>query len=222
MGGMSIDGLVTGLDTTSLIQQLLNAERAPQRLLQRKQSELQKTVAAFKELNTRFQAVQDAADELTSTADWSVRKATSSDESVVTTNVTGTPAAGALSFTVTSLAATHTVISRNTVAGTDAVVADGTDFTVNGTTITAAEYGGGTLAEVAAAINASAAGVTATTVQVSPGNYRLQLASKTSGAAGSFTVGGTGLTRGAGHLRHRGHRRRRQPSRSVPGPAPTR
>lgn len=198
MGGMSIDGLVTGLDTTSLIQQLLSAERMPQRLLQRKQSELQQTVSAFKELNTKFQAIRDAADDLTSGNDWSVRSATSSDEGVVTTDVTGTPAAGTLSFTVTSLAATHTLISGSTVAGTDAVVADGTDFTVNGTTITAAEYGGGTLAEVAQAINDSGAGVSATAVQVSPGNYRLQLAAEGSGAAGSFTVGGTGLSAALG------------------------
>lgn len=193
MGGMSVDGLVTGLDTTSLIRQLLNAERTPQRLLQRQQSELQQTVSVFKQLNTKFQSVRDAADDLAGSSDWAVRTASSSDEGVVTAQVTGTPASGTLSFTVTALAATHTLISGNTVAGTDVVVADGTDFTVNGTTITAAEYGGGTLAEVAQAINDSGAGVTATTVQVSPGNYRLQLAAETSGAGGSFTVGGTGL-----------------------------
>ena len=38
MGGMSIDGLVTGLDTSTLIRQLMQAERAPQRQLIRQEA----------------------------------------------------------------------------------------------------------------------------------------------------------------------------------------
>jgi flagellar hook-associated protein 2 len=49
---------------------------------------------------------------------------------------------------------------------------------------------GFTLAQVAQAINASDAGVVATTVQTSPGTYRLQLSAKDSGAAGQFAVSG--------------------------------
>ncbi len=198
MGGMSIDGLVTGLDTTSLIRQLLNAEKAPQRQLQARQADLRSTVTLFTELNTKFQAIRDTAEELTSATDWAKRAATTSDESVVTATVTGTPALSSLTFEVTSLAASHTVISGSSVAGTDAIVADGTDIIVNGVTIAAADYGTGSLAEVAAAINAADAGVAATTVQVSPGNYRLQLTSEDSGVAGTFTIDGGGLAAALG------------------------
>lgn len=198
MGGFSISGLSSGLDTAGIINQLLAIERAPQQRLQSRRADIQNTVSSYQELNTRFNTLEEAADDLSSALDWVSRKATSSDEDVVSATVTGAPVNGSLAFEVTALAASHTVISDNTVAGTDTIVADGSDFTVNGVTITAADYGGGSLAEVVDAINAADAGVTASAVQVSPGNYRLQLAAEDSGADGTFTVGGTGLTTALG------------------------
>jgi flagellar hook-associated protein 2 len=189
---MSIDGLVTGLDTSNLIRQLMQAERAPQRQLQTRQSQLRDTVKLFTELNAKFKALGDAAAKLDAVTDWQKRSATSSDEAVVTTKVTGTPAPGTMAFTVTSLAATHTVISPTAVAAGDPIT-DGSDLVVNGVTITAADYGTGTVSDVARAINAADAGVVATAVQTSPGQYRLQLSAKESGAANVFTVSGVGL-----------------------------
>ena len=198
MGGMSVSGLVSGLDTSNIIEQLLRLEREPQRRLQTRKSDIQNTISSFQELNTRFKTLRTAADDLTSSLDWRQRKVTSSDEGVVTAAISGTPLNGSLSFTVGSLSAAHSLVSGSTVAGTEAVVADGSDFTIGTTTITAAEYGGGTLAEVVDAINASDAGVSATAVQVSPGQYRLQLTATETGADGTFAVGGTGLTSGLG------------------------
>ncbi len=198
MGGLSVDGLVSGLDTTSLVNQLIQLERNPQRRLQARQADLRNTVQNFTDLSNRFKAIFEAAKALSTASGWNVRSASSSDEDVATVKASGGAPIGSLSFTVDALAKSHTVISASTVAGTDAVVADGTDIVVNGTTITAAEYGGGTLEEVVAAINAADAGVTAAAVQVSPGNYRLQLAAESSGADGTFTVGGTGLTTALG------------------------
>ena len=62
MGGLSIDGLVTGLDTAGIIEQLLAVERAPARRLEAKKVDIKKTIDAYRELNTRFKAVRDAAD----------------------------------------------------------------------------------------------------------------------------------------------------------------
>ena len=102
MGGMSIDGLVTGLDTSNLIRQLIQAERAPQRQLQTRQSQLRDTVKLFTELNAKFKALGDAAAKLDAATDWQKRSATSSNDAVVTTKVTGTPAPGTMAFTVKS------------------------------------------------------------------------------------------------------------------------
>ena len=50
--------------------------------------------------------------------------------------------------------------------------------------------GGGSLSEVVSAINGSSTGLVASAVQTSPGNYRLQVASATTGAASAFTLDG--------------------------------
>lgn len=198
MGGMSISGLASGLDTASLIDQLMNLERAPVRRLETRRTDIQNSIKSFNELNDKFKAIRTAADALTSTLDWAARKVSSSNEAVATATVSGSAQTGSLSFNVTALASAHSVVSASTVAGTAAVVADGTDFTVNGVTVTAADYGTGTLTEVVDAINAADAGVTAAAVQVSPGQYRLQITSETSGDASDFTVTGTGLTAALG------------------------
>jgi len=56
MGGMSVSGLVSGLDTSNIIEQLLRLEREPQRRLQTRKSDIQNTISSFQELNTRFKA----------------------------------------------------------------------------------------------------------------------------------------------------------------------
>lgn len=191
MGGLSIDGLVTGLDTANIIKQLLDVERAPVRRLESKKTDIQRSIAAYRDLNTRFTAVRDAADKLSGTLDWQDRTAESSDDFVVSAAVTGTPAPGSMSFAVTALATTHTLVTGTSYAADTTDIAGGQDLTVNGTVIPASAYGSGTIAEIAAAINSSGADVTASTVQVSPGQFRLQLTSATAGAAGTFTADGT-------------------------------
>ncbi len=191
MGGLSIDGLVTGLDTANIIKQLLDVERAPVRRLETKKADIQKSIDAYRELNNKFTAVRDAADKLSGALDWKDRTAQSSDDFVVSATVTGTPAPGSMSFAVTALAATHTLVTGSSYAADTTGIANGQDLTVNGTVIPASSYGSGTISEIAAAINAAGTGVTAGTVQVSPGQYRLQLTSATGGAAGTFTADGS-------------------------------
>ena len=48
MAGMSVDGLISGLDTTSLISQLVQAEAAPQTQLRTKLSTANAAAAAYR------------------------------------------------------------------------------------------------------------------------------------------------------------------------------
>ncbi len=99
--------------------------------------------------------------------------------------------ANSLTFDVTAVAAAHSVISDGSVSSLGAnVAASGTiELDKNGTK-TSINVGTGTLSEVVSAINSSNAGVTASAVQTSPGTYRLQISSTTTGSASSFTVAG--------------------------------
>ncbi len=211
MAGMSVDGLVSGLDTTSLISQLVQAEAAPQAQLKTKLSTTTASATAYRAVNSRFDAVRAAAEALTKPETWSAAKATSSSPTVTAT-VGTTPQTGSVTFAVTQLAAAHSVRSDTVFSAPVGKTAADTDFGATsiavkvGTTTTTIDLdtdanGTATLTEAAAAITKKTElGLTATVVQVGEGRYRLQLATRASGAAGFFDVtsgGFTPLTTGA-------------------------
>ena len=190
----SIDGLVSGLDTTSLIKQLMAVERQPQARLERRQSQMEKEVSALQGLNTKFAALSTAARELSTATKWNAFKATSSADSVLTVSASSTAQTGTLSFKVTGLAAAHAIVSSGTVASTSTVVAGGPlTITRGGTPSAPIDVGDGSLASVVDAVNRAGVGVRAAAVKVADGAYRLQLTSSTTGAASAFTVGGLNL-----------------------------
>ncbi|MGY1748497.1 flagellar filament capping protein FliD [Modestobacter sp. SYSU DS0511] len=181
-------GLISGIDYSTMISQLMQVEANPQTLLKQQLSATQSDAAAYRAVNTRFDALRTAAAALTADTAWTTTKASSSDTSV-TASASAGAATGSLSFTVTSLAATHAVYSTGSWATADtALNATGpTTLTIAGVDVTLTA--GQTVNDAVKAINASAAGVTAVAVNTGDG-VRLQLASKTSGTAGTFTVTG--------------------------------
>lgn len=183
----SVDGMVSGLDTTSLIKSLLAAERQPQVRLQTKRADAQKMVDVYQQLNTRVDAMRTAAEKLNGALGWKMSKAASSNDGVLTATTTSSAPATAIAFSVTSLARAHAMASDAVTVDPAADVVTTGPITIGSTSI---DVGGGTMNDVAAAINAAGVGVTATVVQVAAGQYRLQLGASSTGAASAFTVGG--------------------------------
>ncbi|MGY1843051.1 flagellar filament capping protein FliD [Modestobacter sp. SYSU DS0875] len=181
-------GLISGIDYSTMITQLMQVEANPQTLLKQQLSATQADAAAYRAVNTRFDALRTAAAALTADTAWTTTKASSSDTSV-TASASAGAATGSLSFTVTSLAATHAVYSNGSWATADtALNASGpTTLTIGGVDVTLTA--GKTVNDAVKAINDSTAGVTAVAVNTGDG-VRLQLTSKTSGAGGVFTVSG--------------------------------
>jgi flagellar hook-associated protein 2 len=192
MASLSVDGLISGLDTTALISQLVAAEGATQTRLKSRMTETQTAAAAFRSINTKVDALRAAAEDLAKTTTWAAAKATSSSPAATVAS-TGTPQTGQLSFTVKSLATAHSVLSdgRWAARDTDFGAAQLT-FTAAGTTTTVDVGGTGTLTDAVKAINASAAGVTAAAVQLEDGQYALMITAKKTGAANNFSIGGAG------------------------------
>lgn len=120
----SIDGLITGLDTTSIIQQLLSAERIPQNQLQVQQATAEAKADVFADLRGRYDAVRSAAQALDLPDDWSALDATSSSE-LVNVNANNGSITGAVSFKVLQRASSHQVYSTDTLTSLDAVIAPG-------------------------------------------------------------------------------------------------
>jgi flagellar hook-associated protein 2 len=194
---MSVDGLISGMDTTGLIQKLLLVEAGPQTALKARLKSTELAASAYRTVNTTFAAVRAAAEAMLDPASWSATKAGSSSTNVtVSSSATATP--GSLTFTVDKLASAHAVYrtdpawtSDTSPAGFSSLDLYAADGTTKTGTITVG--GTGTLTDAAAAINASNYGLSATVVKTDTGTYALQVAAKKTGAANAFSFKGTGV-----------------------------
>jgi flagellar hook-associated protein 2 len=202
MGAMGIDGIVSGLDTTSLINSLMQVEAMPQTLLKSKVTTTQSFISALQGLNTKVSSLGDAAKAAAKPASWDAVTATSSAKSVTATATAGA-GVSSLSFTVDALATAQTSVSApvTTLAKLFADPADPADPGTVPTHVTLRSGTGATeklttvsldqvtdLAGFAAAVNRADAGVTATVVKVSDTESRLQLTSKATGSPAAFDL----------------------------------
>ena len=195
----SISGLASGLDTATIIDQLMTLEAAPQNRLKSRLTSEQSQVTTLQSLNTQVAALATQAKELAKTSSWKVFSASSSLTGLTATASTGA-LQGGVTMTVNSLAVAHRLTYTNTAALTDTVVTNGTDvkLTVGSTTTTLTTDG--TLQGLASALNASGTGVQASTVKLDDGTYRLSVQASSTGAAAAFTLTdstGAGLLGGA-------------------------
>lgn len=200
MAGMSVDGLISGLDTTSLINQLLQAEAAPQSALKSKVSEARAAVTAYQGVNTRYAALLTAAESVAESDTWMTPTATSSSSSVKAT-ASADASLGRLDFDVTATAKSHS-LATGTFADINELVPawpamltgtkGGVAFSITATDNSVA--GVINAINTATGLNGASLGLTATLVQVSPGTYRLQVSAKESGDASQFTLDGLGTT----------------------------
>jgi flagellar hook-associated protein 2 len=190
---MSIDGLVSGMNTTDLVNQLMQAEALPQTMLKNKVTTQNKVVTSYQSINTKMAALATAAKALGTADAWGAMKATSSSDAAVVTAGAGA-AAGSVSFRVNSVATTHTmtfkdisVASASDAAGSPVITGSTIDVKLQDgstKTLTPADQ---SLKAVVAAINGEAgAQYKAAAVQIGSGQYTLQLTAKTSGAAATF------------------------------------
>jgi flagellar hook-associated protein 2 len=189
-----IDGLVSGMDTTTIINQLIEASRAPVNRLTSRQSQATSAASALSTLRTLVTSVRTAADALDGALDWRAAAATSSDTAIATATASSTATAGSLTFTVDRLAAAHTLITDGAARASDeawatgdiVIEADGEQHTI---AVTPNDSSGVLdLDSVVRAINDAGVGVRAQAVQVAPGAFRLQLVAEETGADSEFTV----------------------------------
>jgi len=189
---MGIDGLVSGLDTTTLINNLMSIESGPQTLLKAKQSTAQDISSALQGINTRLRSVSAAAEKAATPANWTSFTATSSSSSVAASTTTAAKG-GSITFAVDAVANRQVSLTSAVADGSGLTAANPPTLTIkkaNGSlvTFTAASN---SLSDIASAITGSGAGVSATAVRVnsgSPASYRLQFTAGTTGTDGAFEV----------------------------------
>ncbi|MBU5423544.1 flagellar filament capping protein FliD [Cellulomonas hominis] len=184
---IGIDGLISGLDTTAIIDKLMAVEANQQKLLATKKSGLQSVVTALQSLNTKVASLGTAATAALKAESWQAATASSSSTAVTAVTSEGAQPAS-LSFTVDKVAASQSTLYSLPAQYTDLQPS----FTITRggetTTITALSSH---IGDIVAAFNAEGTGVTASAVNVGTAAvpvYKLQLTGTETGAANTFTV----------------------------------
>ena len=187
--GISFSGLGSGIDTATIVSQLMSLERQPITNIQRDKTKVQSRQGVVQEINTLLKTLRDKALALKDGASFAIKTASSTDATVATALADATAAKGAYNLTVTALSKAHTQAS----VASPVISADTLHLTVGTTTANVALTGTETLQQVADKIN----GAADTPVAASVVNNKLVLISKTTGAAGAMTVTSDGGLAGA-------------------------
>ncbi|WP_121253544.1 flagellar filament capping protein FliD [Nocardioides ferulae] len=188
MATSSISGLASGLDSATIIDQLMQLEAMSQNRLKTQQNTQNSVLTALRQVNTRASTLGSAAATLAKPETWQTVKGTSSN-SLVSVTTTGSAIATRLDLTVLRPAVAHQQTFATAVAMDAQVLtsADGAfELTVGGETKSLSSDG--SLAGVVKAINEAKAGVTAAPVRTADGAYRLQITADTVGSEKAFTL----------------------------------
>lgn len=189
MANASVSGLVSGLDTSTIISQLMKVEAQTQTNLKSKVTTEQTNVKSLQDLNSAFAALATSTADLAKATAWNPVTVTSSS-TLVTATAGANAVTGPLSFTVGHTALSHRLTFTDSAALT-ATVTTGSNLVrldrLDGTTQDI-DTGDGTLAGLVRGLNASGTGVKASTVRLDDGTFRLQVTSTTTGATSDFTL----------------------------------
>lgn len=210
---IQITGLVSGLDSASIVQKLVELEKAPVVSLERKQAAIADQVAAWQTFNTKLLTLNTATHNLNSDQKFRGTNGTftnnvSGGASIVNMTTTGNAGSGTYSFGVSQLATQHKMqsvtaysspnASTDTESVTITLTKGSTVQTQNGLGAGPAAQPGisqtftqGTLQDLSNAINSSSLGITANIVNSGSSDaprYQMILASNDTGANQAFTV----------------------------------
>jgi flagellar hook-associated protein 2 len=189
MDGLS--GIASGIDTASIVQKLMDVERAGETRLQLRQSSIAGQKSALTGIASKLAALKTAASALRSPDTWKqVQAVSTSDVSRVTVTKTGGVGSGGHAIQVDRLAASA---QRSFVFPTPPGAASTLELTAKGGSTVKVDIAAGATAQtIADQLNAR----DDVPVYAAVAGGRLVLSSRTTGDDGTFTVGGTLLSGG--------------------------
>jgi flagellar hook-associated protein 2 len=198
MATISSPGIGSGIDVSAIVSQLVALDKAPLTQLKAAASTIQTKLSTYGTITSQVSALGEAATKLSSSTGWNAVSASSSNSSAI--SVTAASGAPAASFTmeVSQLAKSQTTASSAFTSG--APIGSGS-MTIelgnwSGSTFAAGATGSvaitinpgeDSLAEIAAKINDSGAGVSATVLKDASGE-RLLMRSKETGLENGFRI----------------------------------
>lgn len=197
----SFDGIVSGLNTSQIVDQLVAIESRPMLFTQQRQKQFQDQITSITNLTAKLSTASSAAFDLKGDTGWTPVKASTSDASVATATGTSAATVGSVTFTIGSLAHQSTFLSSSGVADatTAGVFTGSLHLSVGSGTSTAIDIGDGSLNAVINGINNAGVGITATSVK-DGSNYRLQLVANTPGAGNDIHITPSEIPAGLGTM----------------------
>lgn len=191
MAFASVSGLASGLDTATIINQLMQLEAIPQNRLQAKAAVQEGAVISLQGLNSKFASLTTKAEELANPDAWAPLTASSSNEHVTVTAESGA-SAGTYDVTVKQHAKAHQLTFTTTAALDARITPTGTTKVSldlqDGEGPVLLDTGDGTLQGLVDALNGADTGVRATTIKLDDGTYRLRVQSAETGLESDFTL----------------------------------
>lgn len=190
--GIGVSGLMSGLDTDSIISQMMAIEQRPILLLQQKEAAYQAKISALGSFKGELSALQSAISSLKEGDDFIPFSASSGNSEALAVSASSSASPGTYQVEVVELAQAQQMRGA-AFTGSDEVVGTGTLTLQVGTGTSfdiAIDSEHETLAGIAIAINEAETDVTASIINDGTGNYYLTLASKETGTDNtiSFSV----------------------------------
>ena len=195
MSSINFNGLVSGLDTSTMIDQLVAAEKASATVLRQRVSDVTRQGTILDDLTTRLLGVRDKARAIDQASEHRTAKATSSDADHASVVVSGGAATATHSLRVDALARAQVTTSRTFASAGAGVAGTGSiDIATSAGTTSVSWTASDTLQDIADRINTADAASTASVVYDGT-NYRLVATARQTGVANAptYTDGGAGL-----------------------------
>lgn len=192
---IKIDGVVSGLNTDSIVTGLLNIQKQQLDRMALRKNSIQQRQTAFKTIETKVLSLRADAGVLSRNTNNPLTRlsVTASDKDAISATASASATPGVYRLTVNSTAQSHQVASQG-FADADSQISQGTFEVRLGAgepKLITIDGNNNTLSGLASAINSSGTGVTASVVQDSAGGstpFRLLLSSSRSGASNEISV----------------------------------
>lgn len=186
---INFSGIASGIDTSQIIQELLRVDSQPITLLQADQQSLQSKETAYNSLSAQLLTLQTSASALDNLQSFQQVTASSSNSSVATVSAQTGAQTGTHTLSVNALAQAQLVSSTAQTSQTSPLNLQG-QIVINGVSVNVSSTD--SLQTLAQNINSAQAGVTASIITPTSGQYYLTLGSNNTGLQGQMSLADVG------------------------------
>jgi flagellar hook-associated protein 2 len=158
MADLSLGGLATGMDTDSIINQLVQLEQRPIYNYQQEISELEQTKGAWRDINTRLDNLESKITNLKLSSTYNSKTASSTNKDVVTATAANSANEANYDITVNQVATAQRLIGERKPgfsAAADVITLNGTDVNISA---------GDSLSDISSKINDADSGYSASVI----------------------------------------------------------